>query len=88
MKMIQKKLLNDLADLPEEMQAEAFDFVQLLKAKLLKTQAYEADKKEPNGRAIANIMARMATRGDAFYDIEDPAVWQRKIRQDRPLPSR
>lgn len=37
-------------------------------------------------RAVA-ALERIAQR-DGFRHIEDPAAWQREIREDRPLPGR
>ncbi len=86
MNNLQQQILNDLEDLPENMQAEALDFVQFLKAKLPhRPQAVAAN--QPNGTAIAQIMERMAARR-ALSDIEDPSQWQRDVRKDRPLPGR
>ncbi|QEP42989.1 hypothetical protein D5085_07575 [Ectothiorhodospiraceae bacterium BW-2] len=45
-------------------------------------------KEEPNGTKVAQLMAKIAERGTAFREIDDPAAWQREIRQDRPLPGR
>lgn len=45
--------------------------------------ADEADR----GRRMAASLERLAEQG-AFGDVDDPAVWQRHVRQDRPLPGR
>ncbi len=39
------------------------------------------------GQRMADALEKLAT-ADALRDIADPAAWERKIRQDRPLPGR
>lgn len=39
-------------------------------------------------KAAAEALERLAKRGTAFAEIEDPVAWQREIRNDRPLPGR
>lgn len=87
MSTISQQILKDVESLPEQFQVEALDFVQFLKQKITKkekiTQAEVA-----NGVDIAQLMSNIAERGSAFNDIADPVEWQRKVRQDRPLPGR
>ncbi len=39
------------------------------------------------GPRMADALERLAEI-DALHNIEDPAAWQREMRQDRPLPGR
>jgi len=83
MNMITQQILENVESLPETMQEEALDFVQFLKNKMNK-QTLETS----NSTEFVNIMTKIAERGSAFKDIDDPAAWQREIRKDRPLPGR
>jgi len=87
MSLISQQILKDVESLPTQLQTEALDFIQLLKQKVNKNKKITPDK-DANGKEIAEIMSRIAERNHAFSDIEDPVEWQRKIRQDRPLPGR
>ncbi|MCU7836239.1 MAG: hypothetical protein KZQ83_13440 [gamma proteobacterium symbiont of Taylorina sp.] len=84
----------DLQELPENAQQEVYDFYLFIKQRVSDNQFLNTKtdiklkKQEPNGKVIATISDRIAARGDAFNDIEDPLQWQRKIRSDRPLPGR
>ena len=78
MSVITQQILEDMENLPPEMQAEALDFVRFLKTKLIKTEAV-AQEQEPNGRKAAAIMSEIAARGTAFQGIEDPVAWQRNM---------
>ena len=53
-----------------------------------KLAAFGLKKKHSNSAKVVQLMAHIAERGTAFREIDDPAVWQREIRQDRPLPGR
>jgi hypothetical protein len=86
MTTITEKILNDLAELPTEMQMEALDFVMSLKAKLAKNKVLDTETK-PNGPVIAETLEK-ASKRNLFADIDDPVAWQREIRKDRPLPER
>jgi hypothetical protein len=86
MSTITEEIFNDLNQLPIEMQTEALDFIKFLKEKLAKT------KKQPievslNGSLIAQMLEQAAEK-NLFSHINDPAAWQREIRQDRPLVGR
>jgi len=87
MSLISQQILEDVESLPEQLQTEALDFVQFLKQKISKKENITQDK-EINGNEIALLMSKIAERGEAFKDIEDPVDWQRKVRQDRSLPGR
>ena len=87
MSAITQQFLEDMENLPSEMQEEALDFVRFLKTKQVKIKTV-APSAEANGAKVAEIMAELAARGTAFQDIKDPVAWQREIRQDRPLPGR
>ena len=47
----------------------------------------EETAKEKRGQQMADALSKLAESG-AFSGIEDPSVWQRDIRRDRPLPGR
>ena len=87
MSQISQQIMEDVESLPEQFQAETLDFVQFLKQKISKKEKI-TQAGVTNGVDIAQLMSNIAERGDAFNDIEDPVEWQRKIRQDRPLPNR
>ncbi|NVZ10025.1 DUF2281 domain-containing protein [Allochromatium humboldtianum] len=84
-----RKLLNDFETLPPAMQQEVTHFVEYLKHKLtFPPTTSPHQEQEPNGAKVAQLMAKIAERGTAFREIDDPAAWQREIRKDRPLPGR
>jgi hypothetical protein len=87
MSLISQQILEDVESLPEQFQTEALDFVQFLKQKISKKDKITSVERT-NGSDIAQLMSKIAERGNAFSDIEDPVEWQRKVRQDRPLPGR
>jgi hypothetical protein len=68
------------------MQTEALDFIKLLKAKLAKPQKQSVEV-SLNGSLIAQMLEQTAQK-NLFSHINDPAAWQREIRQDCPLISR
>jgi hypothetical protein len=47
----------------------------------------EETPREERGEQMAETLSKLAESG-AFSAIDDPSEWQRKIRQDRPLPGR
>ena len=47
----------------------------------------EESEEEKRGQQMADALSKLAESG-AFSGIEDPSVWQREIRKDRPLPGR
>ncbi|MDD5273741.1 MAG: hypothetical protein PHU14_13610 [Methylovulum sp.] len=59
------------------MQEETLDFIQFLKARMAKNNALKA---ETNGSALADLLDK-AARKNLFMGIDDPAAWQREIRQ-------
>ncbi|HYR09468.1 MAG TPA: hypothetical protein VEQ60_16905 [Longimicrobium sp.] len=56
-----------------------------VKITFLEPEAQEA--RRARGRSALAALQRLAEAG-AFAEIEDPAAWEREIRQDRPLPGR
>ncbi|ASF46284.1 hypothetical protein [Methylovulum psychrotolerans] len=86
MPTLSEEILHDLAGLPPEMQVETLDFIRFLKAKWAKNNALNTEAK-PNGFAVAELLDN-AAKNNLFASIDDPAAWQREIRQDRPLPGR
>jgi hypothetical protein len=86
MNAITQQILEDVENLPPQMQEEALDFVRFLKIKLAKTESALPEKK-PNGTKLAQLMEEMSKK-NLFSDIKDPSAWQREIRKDRPLPGR
>ena len=81
MATITEQIINDLTELPAEMQEETLDFVQV------KVKQNRETKPKANGQAIVEILERMAARNSLSH-IKDPVAWQREIRKDRPLPGR
>ena len=88
MTSIAEQILSELEQLPSEMQAEALDFIHFLKSKLVSNRTLITETEEPNGKKVAEIMERIATRSSAYSQVKDPVKWQREIRKDRPLPGR
>ena len=89
MNRLTAQLISDIETLPPPMQREVADFVEFLKLKLAQAQPLDhAAEQEPSGAKVVRLMEQIAARGTAFREIEDPAAWQREIRQDRPLPGR
>ena len=46
-----------------------------------------SEHKNIRGKQMAEILGQLAA-ADSLPEIKDPAVWERKVRQDRPLPER
>ena len=81
MEQIQKHLLK----LSPEKQREVLDFVVFL-------QLHPHNLPEPitdvkRGKRIKVLLNQLG-KMKVFSDIADPVDWQRKMRQDRPLPGR
>ena len=72
-------------------QADKFQLMQSLLTQLAWEQGLslhaQLKSKSSQGKRMAAILQRMADR-NALSHIDDPAVWQREIRKDRPLPGR
>ncbi len=83
---ITRQILEDVGSLPPEMQEETLDFVRFLKTKLPNSKLKPKENK-PNGTKLAQLMEE-ASRKNLFAHIKDPAIWQREIRKDRPMPGR
>lgn len=47
----------------------------------------QTEEEPANGQRVASIMQELADQ-PSFNQIDDPAAWQREVRQDRSLPSR
>jgi hypothetical protein len=86
MSTLTEEIFNDLNQLPIEMQTQALDFIRFLKAKLAKNRMQPLEL-SPNGSLIAQMLEQAAQK-NLFSHINDPAAWQREIRQDRPLVGR
>lgn len=84
MNPVVRQILEDLKRLPPGMQRETLDFVRLLKDKQKKSESAPAQG-EPDGTERFRLMEKIAARGTAFREVEDPSEWQREIRRDRPL---
>jgi len=77
-----QQILEDIDSLPPEMQSEVLDFVRFLKIKKTSSKL-----KNLNGTKLAQLMEEASNKG-LFAHIKDPVLWQRGIREDRPLPGR
>ena len=86
MSTIAEEIFNDLNQLPLEMQTEALDFIKFLKAKLAKNQKQPIEVNQ-NGSLIAQMLEQTAQK-NLFSHINDPAAWQREMRQASPLVDR
>lgn len=82
-----QQIIEDIESLPPEMQTEALDFVRFLKSQRLRIEAGSKSQASNSSEAVS-IMAEIAARATAFQNIDDPAAWQKELRQDRPLPGR
>lgn len=87
MSVFTQQILEDMENLPPEMQAEALDFVLFLRFKWSKTKAASKHQEFNSGEAVA-VMTEIAARATAFQGIDTPETWQREVRQDRSLPGR
>lgn len=81
MDAIIRQILDDVKDLPPGMQREALDFVRSLKDKRKNRESPPAS--QCDGSELVRLMEKIAARGTAFRDIQDPSAWQREIRRDR-----
>lgn len=69
---------------------EKFQLVQLLLTQLAQEEGITLISQQlvdDSGKKVAAILQRMAER-QALSEIVDPVVWQRELRQDRPLLGR
>jgi hypothetical protein len=79
--------------LPEDLRVETLRFIEFLETKSMKqnagvgTQVTADEDKTERGRRVAAILKDLADLG-AFSNVKDPVRWQRRIREDRPLPGR
>jgi hypothetical protein len=80
-----EQIQQQIKQLPPEKQSEVLDFVTFLKERPLKAQMSTASANQ--GRRIKKSLEQLA-KLKVFSDITDPVDWQRKTRQDRPLPGR
>lgn len=85
MSTLSQQILHDVESLPPHLQEEARDFVRCLK---LKQDSSEAENAKVRREQISAILDRIASRGTAFANIEDPVVWQDANREDLPLSGR
>ncbi len=54
---------------------------------VLRDDRFKASRAPDAGKRMASALEKLAT-STAVADIDDPVDWQRKMRQDRPLPGR
>ncbi|MCC6601657.1 MAG: DUF2281 domain-containing protein [Anaerolineae bacterium] len=73
-----------LTQLPPEKQNEVLDFILFLRQRL---QSAPATTDAERGQRIKTAFQTLA-KLNTFGDIDDPVAWQKRIRQDRPLPGR
>lgn len=88
MNAITQQIEQESETLPPALQEQVLDFVRFLKYKAERSVRIGQPDDEPNGTKLARLMTEIAERGTAFKEIEDPVVWQRETRKDRPLPNR
>jgi hypothetical protein len=90
MNSVVRKIIEDVEGLPPDMQRKALDFVRSLKDrhKIRESAPPTRATDDGNQRKLFRLMEKIAARGTAFREIEDPSEWQREIRKDRPLPDR
>ena len=86
---IQETINQHITNLPENLKAEILDFVIFLEYKHHKSNYNSAIHLTEDQRQeiISNCLTKLA-QSNPFFEIEDPAEWQREIRKDRPLPGR
>jgi hypothetical protein len=84
MSTITEEIIEDLKELPFEMQTEALDFIKFLKQKLAKNKTQLTAS---NGVLVAELLEQAAQQ-NLFNTINNPIEWQNEIRQDRLLEGR
>jgi Protein of unknown function (DUF2281) len=84
MSTITEEIIEDLKELPLEMQTEALDFIKFLKQKLEKNNTQLTAS---NGILISELLEQAAHQ-NLFSSINSPIEWQHEIRQDRILEGR
>lgn len=85
MNTLSQQILQDVESLPPHLQEEVRDFVRCLK---LKQDSSETGSPKAKREQISTLLARIASRGTAFSNIEDPLAWQDANREDLPLLGR
>jgi hypothetical protein len=79
--------------LPEDLRVETLRFIEFLETKSIAqnkgagTPISADEDKTERGRRVAAILKELADLG-TFSNVKDPVQWQRRIREDRPLPGR
>ena len=86
MSTITQQIIEDVGNLPPEIQEETLNFVRFLKSKLINS-TLKPQESEPNATKLAQLMEE-ASRKNLFAHIKDPAAWQHEVRKDRPMPGR
>ncbi|MFP4033695.1 MAG: hypothetical protein ACLFTV_19225, partial [Desulfococcaceae bacterium] len=83
MNPVVRQILENVEGLPPGMQREALDFVRSLKdrQKIQEPAPETRGSDEGNRNELVRLMEKIAARGTAFREIEDPGEWQREIRR-------
>ncbi|MFP4309606.1 MAG: hypothetical protein ACOC98_04190 [Thermodesulfobacteriota bacterium] len=83
MNPVVRQILENVEGLPPGMQREALDFVRSLKdrQKIQEPAPETRGSDEGNRNELFRLMEKIAARGTAFREIEDPVEWQREIRR-------
>lgn len=83
MNSVVRKIIEDVEGLPPDMQRKALDFVRSLKdrQKIRESSPPTQVTDDGNRSELVRLMEKIAARGTAFREIEDPSEWQREIRQ-------
>jgi len=77
-----EKFLDEVQRLSPELQEEALDFIQFLQQKQQRCTSDATQKLQLKG-----LLDEGAQKG-LFSGIQNPALWQQEVRQDRALPGR
>ncbi len=90
MSALTQQLFEEIESLPQPLKQEALQYIEYLKTKACDYPEATTDHHdgEPRSTKLVRLMEEIAQRGTAFCEIEDPAAWQREIREDKPLPGR
>ena len=86
MNILLQQLQHHAAVLPPPLQAELLNYAIYLEQKA-KARNTTADSEHGHRQRLSEVLENAAAL-NPYREIEDPVVWQREQRQDRPLPGR
>lgn len=82
MSALTQQLFEEIESLPQPLKQEAMQYIEYLKTRACDHPEATADRDgESRSTKLVRLMEEIAQRGTAFCEIEDPAAWQREIRE-------